>query len=160
MVSKVHFSSNSNEWETPDNLFAALNAEFNFTLDVCATPANAKCKKFFTQKDDALQKKWSASNWMNPPYGTEIQNFMLKAVIEAKRGNLTVCLVPARTDTKWWGYIWNHATHQPQPWTREIRFIRGRLKFKGAKYPAPFPSAIIVLSKPNYASLDETNSRK
>lgn len=51
-------------------------------------------------------------------------------------GATVVCLVPARTDTRWWH---DHAMRG------EVRFVRGRLKFGGSKNSAPFPSAVVVL---------------
>ena len=133
---KVHFSSAADLHETPQEFFDALDAEFGFTLDVCATSENAKCKNFYTRIDDGLSKTWIGNVWMNPPYGRDILRWMEKADRSAQEGAVVVCLVPARTDTKWWHeYAMKH----------EIRFIRGRLKFGGAKNSAPFPSAIVVM---------------
>lgn len=76
----VHFSSASNEWATPQAFFDQLNAEFNFTLDPCATPATAKCKKFFTEADDGLSKPWENERvFCNPPYGRVLKNWVRKA---------------------------------------------------------------------------------
>lgn len=70
---------------------------------------------------------------MNPPYGREIGKWVRKAY---ESGALVVCLLPARTDTSYFhDYILGKAA---------IRFIRGRLRFEGGKYPAPFPSMIVV----------------
>lgn len=137
MVSPVLFKSETVEWETPKDLFANLNREFGFTLDVCATPANAKCARFFTKEEDGLARGWGNDIcWMNPPYGRGIGRWIQKAFRAASYGATVVCLVPARTDTKWWhDYVIDQA---------EIRFIRGRLKFGQAKNAAPFPSVICV----------------
>jgi len=134
-MNSVHFRSDDHTWETPADLFNMLNEEFSFDLDVCATPATAKCKRFFTPADNGLAQPWSGVCWMNPPYGREIGLWMRKAFEEAKRGCTVVCLVPSRTDTEWWN---NYAVRG------EVRFIRGRLKFGGAKSAAPFPSAIVI----------------
>lgn len=62
--------SRGSDWATPKDLYNALNAEFNFTLDVCASVWNAKHKKYFTEKDDGLAQDWGKNVcWMNPPYG-------------------------------------------------------------------------------------------
>lgn len=53
-VPKVLFSSATVEWATPKAFFAALDRRFHFTLDVCATPENAKCKNFFTKDINGL----------------------------------------------------------------------------------------------------------
>lgn len=58
MVSETLFLSNSDEWETPQNLYNKLNEEFNFTLDPCATDSNHKCEKYYTIKDNGLLQDW------------------------------------------------------------------------------------------------------
>src|SRR5439155_26774834 len=99
----VHFSSATSEWETPQPIFDKLNEEFGFTLDVCATTVNTKCPKFFTKETDGLSQDWSQDTcWMNPPYGREIGKWIKKAYEESQRGAVVVCLLPSRTDTKWW----------------------------------------------------------
>lgn len=78
-MNKGLFSSMTAEWETPQDLFDRLNAVFSFELDVCATPENAKCARFYTKEDDAIVQPWAKRNWMNPPYGKEIAAFCEKA---------------------------------------------------------------------------------
>jgi phage N-6-adenine-methyltransferase len=132
----VHFSSNSVEWGTPQDVFDKLDAEFHFTLDPCATAENAKCKTFYTKSDDGLGKPWRGHRvFMNPPYGRVIGSWMRKAYQEYLVGACVVCLVPARTDTAWWHDFAMRG---------EIRFLRGRLKFSGNKRGAPFPSAVVI----------------
>lgn len=131
----VHFSSRTDDWETPAELFAELNEIFHFDLDACATRENAKCSRYFTKRDDALSKRWTGTVWMNPPYGREIAAFMRKAYEESLSGATVVCLVPSRTDTAWW----HRYAKQGQ-----IIFLRGRLRFGAATASAPFPSAIVI----------------
>lgn len=128
-------SSATPEWATPQDLFDKLNAEFRFNVDVCATPQNAKCGLYFTKEQDGLTEDWRGVCWMNPPYGRGIAEWMAKAYRSSTEGAVVVCLVPARTDTAWWH---DYAVKG------EIRFIRGRLKFNGHKWNAPFPSAVVV----------------
>lgn len=52
------FSRNSDEWETPQDLFDQLDAEFHFDIDACATKDNAKCENFWTKEDNALLQYW------------------------------------------------------------------------------------------------------
>lgn len=128
----IHFSSKTPEWGTPQDLFNQLNAEFNFTLDPCATKYNAKCPKFFTKEQDGLSKNWSGERvFMNPPYGREIGKWVEKI---SQQGG--VALLPARTDTRWF--------HSHIYGKTEIRFIKGRLKFGDSKNSAPFPSMIVI----------------
>ena len=130
------FSSQKYDWETPQALFDALDRVFHFTLDVCATPVNAKCVKFFTPDDNSLKQEWHGICWMNPPYGREVSRWVKKASESAKQNGATVvCLLPARVDTKWWHEYCVKG---------EVYFIQGRLKFGKAKHSAPFPSAIVV----------------
>lgn len=133
----VHFSSARSNWGTPQSFFDDCNRRFGpFELDVCASPENAKCELFFTEEVDGLAQNWgSAVCWMNPPYGRQIGQWMRKAYESSLRGATVVCLVPARTDTKWW---------HDYAMKGEIEFIRGRLKFDGHKNCAPFPSALVV----------------
>ena len=131
-------SSKSNEWETPQDLFDGLDSEFHFTLDPCATKENAKCEKFYTKEDDGLFKSWAGESvFMNPPFGREIGKWVKHAYEQSlKDQTILVGLIPCRTETAYWqDYIIPYA---------EVRFIRGRIKFVGSPYNAPFPSAIII----------------
>jgi len=138
--SSVFFSSRSAEWQTPPDLFAELDAEFRFTLDACATPESARCERYFTAADDALVQRWTGRVFCNPPYGGEVELWVLKAYEAAQAGaELVVCLLPARTDARWWRRF---ATRG------EVRFLPRRLSFGGASKPAPFPSAVVVFRNP------------
>ena len=132
----VHFSSATDNWATPQDLFDAWDAVYNFEVDVCASEENAKCKSYYTKEQDGLAQDWSNKRcWMNPPYGREIGKWMKKAYEAGQQGATVVCLVPARTDTAWWhDYAAKGAVY----------FLRGRLKFGNAKNSAPFPSAVVV----------------
>lgn len=135
------FSSKTDKWATPQAFFDKLNKEFDFTLDVCALPENAKCKNYYTPKEDGLSRPWTGNVWCNPPYGREISLWVQKAFVSASTGeaNVVVMLLPARTDTKWFHeYIYEKA---------EIRFIKGRLKFGDSKNSAPFPSMVVIFKK-------------
>jgi phage N-6-adenine-methyltransferase len=131
------FTSRTEEWETPSYIFLSLNKEFNFQVDVCATSENAKCKVFFDKSVDGLKREWSPFRcWMNPPYGRNISSWMKKAFGESQRGALVVCLIPSRTDTKWW--------HHWVMKSAEVRFVSGRISFGSSKQSAPFPSCIVI----------------
>lgn len=139
MNTAVMFSSETDLWATPQDFFDKLNKEFNFDLDPCATKENAKCSKYFTKEIDGLKQEWQGHKvFCNPPYGRDIKDWVEKAYKESKKENtIVVMLIPARTDTKYFhSYIYHKA--------KEIRFIKGRLKFGNAKNSAPFPSMIVV----------------
>ena len=135
---KVMFSSKSSEWTTPQDLYDALNEEYGFTLAPCATHESAKCEKYYTLDEDGLNQDWTGNTvFMNPPYGREIKHWIKKAWESSKKGKTTVvCLIPARTDTKYW--------HDYCMKAHRIVFIKGRLKFGNQESGAPFPSAIVI----------------
>jgi site-specific DNA-methyltransferase (adenine-specific) len=136
------FSSATDEWPTPQAVFAPLQHEFAFTLDPCATPANAKCPRYFTRADNGLNQDWRGEVvFMNPPYGRGIGAWVEKAYQSSREGSVVVCLLPARTDTRWW-----HAFVM----RGEIRLLRGRIRFEGGRQSAPFPSAIVVFRPPQF----------
>ena len=147
-VRKLMFSSKSTEWNTPKNVFDTLNKRFGpFTLDAAATKENTLCEQYYSLKEgrDGLNKKWRGMIFLNPPYGRGVvQQWIAKAVHEVKKENCSqvCCILPARTDTKWWhDLVVRYASH--------IIFVRGRIKFnKGIEKPesAPFPSVIVVFN--------------
>ena len=139
MQNNVHFKSERHDWATPQFLFDGLKAEFGFDLDVCATAENAKYKRFFTETVDGLSQQWEGVCWMNPPYGRAIGKWMQKGYESSREGALVVCLVPARTDTRWW---------HKYAMRGEIRYLRGRLKFGSSTNSAPFPSAVVIFRPP------------
>jgi site-specific DNA-methyltransferase (adenine-specific) len=131
------FSKASDEWSTPDFLFEMLDEEFHFNFDAAAQEGN--CKVAF-YSPDSLNGSWNNKEyqrivWLNPPY-SKIGAFMKKAYEESQKGAVVVCLIPARTDTKYW--------HDYVMKAQELRFVKGRLKFGDSKTGAPFPSVIVI----------------
>ena len=86
MNNQLMFSSVDMTYETPQDLFDRLHAEFNFNLDVCALENTAKCKTYFTPEIDGLKQDWIGTCWMNPPYGREIGIWLKKAYEESLNG--------------------------------------------------------------------------
>ena len=141
MNNAVMFSSNSDEWATPQNLFDELNNEFNFDLDPCATEDNHKTPRYFDRNTNGLSQKWGGCRvFCNPPY-SQISEWVAKAYEEGHQpGTVVVLLIPARTDTRYFhDYILNRS---------EIRYIKGRLKFGNQKNSAPFPSMVVIFRGP------------
>lgn len=130
------FLSNKEDWATPQWLFDELNHEFRFTIDAAASRDNAKCNRYFTKQTDGLSNVWSGTVWCNPPYGKGIIDWVKKAYESQKDGVTTVMLLPARTDTKWF--------HEYVLGKAEVRFLRGRIRFEGSSYNAPFPSILVI----------------
>lgn len=138
MNREVMFSSKTDLWSTPQNLFDSLDHEFHFDCDVCALPENAKCNKYYSPDQDGLKQEWTGTCWCNPPYGRQIGKWIKKA---SESMATVVCLLPVRTDTKWFHqYIYGKA---------DIRFIKGRLKFGNCSKEAPFPTMIVIFKNNN-----------
>ena len=136
-MNKVLFSSKSDEWATPDDIYEILNEEFHFNLDPCANEHNHKCEKFFDIEVDGLKQNWGGHRvFVNPPY-SQIKHWVKKAWEESTKPNtIVVMLIPARTDTR---YFHEYIYHRS-----EIRFLKGRLKFGESKNSAPFPSMVAI----------------
>lgn len=141
MNTQLIFSSKTDMWSTPQAFFDKYNEKYLFDLDVCATVENAKCSHFLTEGMNGLHQGWAKMNWCNPPYGRGITGLWVeKAFSESLRGNTTVMLLPARTDTKWF----HQFIYQKEG--VECEFIKGRLKFGGCKDSAPFPSMVVIFN--------------
>jgi len=127
MKSRVHFSSVTDIWKTPKEVYQTLDAEFNFNFDPCPINPNF----------DGLAIEWGERNFVNPPY-SDLAKWIKKSFEEYQKGKTVVMLIPSRTDTKaWHDYIMK---------STQIRFIKGRLRFGEAKQNAPFPSCIVVFN--------------
>ena len=101
-------------WQTPPQLYAKLNNEFNFDFDPC--PINPRF--------NGLNCEWKSRNYINPPYSRKLKEaFIRKAFEESKKGKLCVMLLPVSTSTKIF-----HEVIYPNA---EIRFLKGRVKFIG-----------------------------
>lgn len=109
---------NSDNWETPKEFFNKLNQEFNFDFDPC--PINHDINLW-----NGLEIEWGKRNFINPPYSRKLKEaFVKKAIKESKKGKLCVLLLPVSTSTKLF-----HDFILPNK--KEIRFIKGRIKFIG-----------------------------
>ncbi len=124
------FSSATTEWSTPPDVYAGLHKEFNFDFDPCPLGGD----------EDGLASlfvRWAGRRvFCNPPYGPTL-NKWLERGLEA---DVAVFLIPARTDTRWFHEI-------VLPNAKEIRFIKGRLKFGSAINSAPFPSMVVIFKR-------------
>ncbi len=112
-------------WQTPKALFVALNEEFDFKVDICASHSNAFLDEYFTEEYSALENEWDEyygdSAFMNPPY-SKTGEFLERAYDQARTYNITVvALVNANCDTKWFAEAASTAN--------EIRLITGRVSF-------------------------------
>ena len=133
---RVLLSSTKQDWGTPDWLFDILDEEFCFSLDTAARADNTKCSVYFDEKADGLKQPWNTDGtaWCNPPYGRKVGAWVEKAYNEGVAWNPSVLLLPARVDTKWF--------HKFAGWA-EVRLLKGRILFQGAKQGATFPSMLM-----------------
>jgi len=144
-MNRSHFSQTTEHWGTPKAVYEGLNSEFNFDFDPC--PMNSAT--------DGLSPMtiWSGRRvYCNPPYGHGLAKWLERGL----EASLAVFLLPARTDTKWFHDI-------VLPKAKEIRFVRGRIKFrekdptwKPGSGTAPFPSMIVVFGKDELSEHDST----
>ncbi|MEM6484369.1 MAG: DNA N-6-adenine-methyltransferase [Pseudomonadota bacterium] len=136
----VHYSSKTCEHATPRPLKPFIDAMWGPNLDVCATPENAFCDRFFTKEDDGLVQPWDTHPdtvvWCNPPYGREMPRWIERCAYYSGLGITCLLLLPARTDTKIFHRVVRHG---------ELHYFRGRLRFGDAPSVAPFPSLLCVL---------------
>ena len=106
------------DWQTPAYIYDPLNEEFSFTFDPC--PLYHDVNKW-----NGLEIEWKNSNFVNPPYSRKLkEQFIKKAVEESKNRKTCVMLLPVSTSTKIFHEI-------ILPNKKEIRFIKGRVKFIG-----------------------------
>ena len=133
-MTSIHFSSKSNDWQTPKSLIDDLAEVFDWDIDVCASTNNV-CDNYFNIEIDGLAQEWTGLCWMNPPYGREIKKWISKA---ANSFATTVCLVPARTDTRWF--------HENIEEASLVVFFNKRPSFirDGYDNKAPVPAVFIV----------------
>ena len=140
-INEGMMTSKTDMWATPQYFFDKYDNKYHFETDVCALQENAKCKRYFTPEQDGLKQEWHGICWMNPPYGRKIGDWVKKAYESSLRGATVVCLLPSRTDTRWF--------HDYCMKTKSINFIKGRLKFGDSKNSAPFPSVVVIFSPEN-----------
>lgn len=130
------------KWETPQKVFDELNAKYRFTLDPCCEKHTAKCQKYYTEQENGLLKDWTGEIvFVNPPYSRDnIKVWMKKCYEESLKGVVIVALIPVSTSSKWFHkYVLGKA---------DLEFYKGRIKFIGAPYTAPFSSMLAIYNNP------------
>lgn len=126
------------DWYTPGWLFERMNALYGpFTLDVAASPTNAKCAEFFTRSDDGLEQPWRGRVWCNPPY-KNLLSWVRKAFEETRSGrcDAVLLLLPAHTSTDWF-----HDYALP---FAELHWVRRKVKFGGKGAQAYMPTVAVI----------------
>jgi len=106
---------------TPSDIWQALNGEFHFTLDACASDANHLLPKYYTEQNSCLDKDWAGEvAYCHPMFDGKIGKFVEKVVTEKC---LSVMLLPAATHTRYFHkFIWDKSINQPRH-NVEVRFL-------------------------------------
>ncbi len=123
---RVLFSAQRTSWRTPAGVVDALRREFGELFDVSWDHDG---------HFDAFTDSWPEKVYANPPYGPQVFVWLSRCLEESPE--LAIFLLPARTDTRWF-----HELVLPN--AKEVRFIKGRLRFDDQKGDAPFPSMVVV----------------
>lgn len=128
---RLFSSKKTDNWQTPPELLAEWNKEFDFNYDPCPLHPT----------EDGLKCDWKERCFINPPY-SKVKDFLIKAHEQLREGNCKtiVFLTFANTDTKWF--------HEYVLGKAEIRFIKGRLKFldeNGIKINSAMRPSILII---------------
>ena len=137
-------------WETPDWVFEWCDNIFSFTLDTAAEEGNKKVKNFYSREKSAMEHPWNGRVWCNPPYSKEkgvpgsvgVKEFLARGLDEFQKNEACqmICfLVAAATDSRWFQDYCFSADY--------LVFIKGRLKFNGAKNSQTKGSALVIFTK-------------
>lgn len=141
-INPALLSSKDPTWQTPDCVLDRVRRIGPIGLDPCTVGGNpTNARAFYTPQEDGLECSWQTFSghviYVNPPYGRGIGPWVDKCREASLDGEIVVALLPARTDTRWF------------PWDADaLCFWRGRLKFRGAPAPAPFPSVVAFWGGP------------
>lgn len=60
----VFFTSRSDNWNTPQDLFDFYDRIYHFTLDAASSDENAKTAKHYTARDSGLEHSWGGGDRM------------------------------------------------------------------------------------------------
>ena len=144
--SRHHGRIDNNEVETPDNILFELQAEFGEMFDPCPYVGKGNYPDF-----DGLTIPWRTQNFINPPYN-DITPWMEKAIFEmTQNDHNSLLFVPVRTGARYW-------EHFVYPCATEIRFLTGRVIFKGYKTPPPHHLCFLVYKGEKERTAERLNS--
>lgn len=125
-------AEHKDRWQTPIEIFSALDVEFGFYLDAAADHSNALCARYLTEQDNALVVEWESYGaiWCNPPYSAPTP-WVEKAAEQCRAQNQpVVMLLPADPSVGWFSLALQSVD--------EVRLITdGRLSFINAETGQP-----------------------
>jgi len=122
--------SKSDVYETPDVVYDVITSNWGYLKEEMFDPCP------INPDFDGLSIDWHKVNFVNPPYSL-LSEFIMAALEEKDKGNVTIMLLPSKTDQQWF--------HDLISKGYEIQWIRGRLKFKGEKWGAPQPHFLVMI---------------
>jgi phage N-6-adenine-methyltransferase len=114
------------DYQTPENILECVRAYFAGPIPLDpATAANnpTQAIRYYTPNDDGLLWDWLPFGvFVNPPYGSEMRNWLGKIAHEAKSGTEILALLPVNRFEQ--GYL-----HDVLAFTNAICWIRKRVSF-------------------------------
>lgn len=139
MSVRAPVTSQSDEWETPQWLFDALNAEFGFTFDAAATKDNHKCRRWTDDIGDA--EIYARDHiFCNPPY-SDIETFVDFALSPGEDTDW-VLLLPVRTDNDWFRRLIESRNVTIRYFRKRIAFVADGVAMKSP----PFASMVVIVN--------------
>lgn len=147
---------------TPLELIAAVEQSVGgIWVDLASTQELAVCKTFVTPEMDALGQKygnWAAAlsqpgrwGWLNPPFG-ESTRWVKHAAEQAFKGARLILLLQAAVGSNYFAeHIYGRA---------EVRFLQGRLTFRGHAQPYPKDCLLAIYEPGRYPALRVWDWRK
>ena len=112
-------------WQTPPELLELPRAYWGGVIpfDAATTEENPTgAIDFATPGDNGLSFAWPRQTWVNPPYGRELKDWLLKVLEEATRGVEVIALLPA---ARWEQRYFQDALHR----ANAVTWIRKRVNF-------------------------------
>lgn len=131
----------TDERTTPDTLFNQLHSRFAFEVDLFASDSNAKLPIYYTKQNSAFGRKWTGSNFANPPYSMiwECLNY------GNKQNALVVWILPCDSSTQWWhDFVWDEKTEKFRKGIK-VLFPKGRFRFGKYTTSPKFATIIVIM---------------
>lgn len=103
-MNQVHSgrTTKKDNYETPPELFSAINRVFRFSVDAAASEENHLCRNYFTEERSALEIQWTDRVWCNPPFSMK-ETFLEHGIGFRNNCEVIVFLLPGNSrETQWW----------------------------------------------------------
>ena len=120
----VAYGGHAEYYTPPEIIELARKTMGSIDLDPCSNKfaqKYIKAKKFFTEKDDGLNKEWVGNVWLNPPYVYKVIGEWVDKLICEKGVKRAIILTNNNTETLWGQSLLSACN--------AICFPSGRIKF-------------------------------